>query len=109
MELLGSIPTTWDETIIPQAKLGEFIITVRKKGDDWFIGAMSNWDARSLQLELDFLGEGNYGATICEDGMNADRYAADYKLSEKMLSASDTVDINLAPGGGYLLRLRKLK
>ena len=107
MELLGSIPTTWDETIIPDAKLGEYIITARKKGNQWFIGAMSNWTSRDLNLALDFLEPGNYHAKICEDGINADRYASDYVLKDTVLTNKSVLPIKMAPGGGYLLRLTK--
>lgn len=108
MELVGSIPTTWDETIIPQAKLGEYIITARKKGDDWFIGGMSNWNARTLELSFDFLPEGTYAATIAADGINADRYASDYTISQKEIKKGDTLIINMAPGGGWVMRLKRL-
>ena len=107
MQLLGSIPTTWDETLIPDARLGEYIITARKKGDDWYIGAMTNWTPRSLDLRLDFLAAGEYTATVCEDGINADRYPSDYVLSTKTLRKGESIKINMAPGGGWLLRLRK--
>ena len=107
MELLGSIPTTWDETIIPQAKLGEYIITARKKGEDWFIGGMSNWNPKSLNLALDFIAEGNYTATICADGINADRHASDYTIEKKDIKKGDILAINMAPGGGWVVRLKK--
>lgn len=108
MELLGSIPTVWDETKIINGKVGEYIITARKKGDDWYIGSMSNWQPRELKLSLDFLDNATeYNAVICEDGINADRYASDYKMSETKLTNKDAVTIKLAPGGGFLLRLRK--
>ncbi|MBS1609301.1 MAG: glycoside hydrolase family 97 protein [Bacteroidetes bacterium] len=108
MELLGSIPTVWDETKIIDGKVGEYIITARKKGDDWYIGSMSNWNARELKLPLDFLDNGaEYNAVICEDGINADRYASDYKMSETKYTSKDIVTIKLAPGGGFMLRLRK--
>ena len=107
MELLGSIPTTWDETIIPDARLGEYIITARKKGNQWFIASMCNWTTRDLNLALDFLEPGNYHAKICEDGINADRYASDYVLKDTVLTNKSVLPIKMAPGGGYLLRLTK--
>lgn len=107
MELIGSIPTTWDTTIVLDGKLGDYIITARKKGADWFIGAMTDWTSRELTIDLFFLDSGNYEATICEDGINADRYASDYKLTDRQLSNSDRLTIKMAPGGGYVLRLRK--
>ena len=109
MELIGSIPTTWDTTIVLDAKVGDYIVTARKKGTDWFVGAMTDWTARELSLDLSFLGEGIYEATICEDGINADRYASDYKLLNRQITKRESLKINMAPGGGYVLRLLKKK
>ena len=107
MELLGSIPTTWDETKILQGRIGEYIITARRKGENWFIGALNNSISRDIELQLNFLNAGNYSATVCRDGMNADNYAADYELTEKEFKKDDTLAIRLATGGGFLLRLIK--
>ncbi len=108
MELIGSIPTTWDTTMIIDAQVGDFVVTARKKNDDWFVGAMTDASPRELMLDLDFLDNGvTYLATICEDGVNADRYASDYILTTKNVSKNDKLKISLAPAGGYLLRLQK--
>ncbi|MCW3091692.1 MAG: alpha-glucosidase [Ferruginibacter sp.] len=109
MELWGSIPTTWDETIILQAKVGEYIITARKNGPDWFLGGLTDWSKRDLKIKFDFIEEGNYKATICRDGMNADRYAADYILESFPVKKNDEYSIHLAEGGGFLLKLEKRK
>lgn len=109
MELLGSIPTTWDETIVMDGIVGEYILTARKKGNDWFIGGMSGWNGKSISnMKLDFLDEGKYEATICEDGINADLNASDYLISKKELSRNDFLDVRMAKGGGWLMRLRKI-
>ena len=108
MELIGSIPTTWDTTIVLDGKVGDYIITARKKGNDWFIGAMTDWSARELPLDLSFLGTGEYEALICEDGINADRYPSDYVLQKKTLMQSSRFTARMAPGGGYVLRLKKI-
>jgi len=108
MELLGSIPTTWDDTRILDGKVSEYILTARKKNDSWFIGGMTSWSARDLTLPLDFLDAGAYKATICQDGINADRYAADYILiKDKFVNRNDTLPIHLAPGGGIVIRFEK--
>ena len=107
MELLGSIPTVWDETRVLEGKLGDYLITLRQKGDEWFIGAINDWTERFINLDLGFLSEGSYVANICEDGINADRYAADYRLYTLEIAAGDTLHLRLAPGGGYLARIRK--
>ncbi|MBL7741357.1 MAG: glycoside hydrolase family 97 protein [Chitinophagaceae bacterium] len=107
MELIGAIPTTWDTTIIIDGKVGDYIITARKKGDDWFIGAMTDWTAREMTVDLSFLENGTYNATICKDGINADRYPSDYVLERKSLTNMSKLTINMAPGGGYVIRLKK--
>ena len=109
MELLGSIPTTWNETKILQGKVGEYIVTARKKGDDWYIGALNNSVPRDITLQLDFLNDGNYKTTICKDGLNAHNYGADYELIEKMFQKNEAVTIHLVPGGGFIMRLIKNK
>lgn len=107
-ELLANIPTTWDETKIIDGKVGEYIITARQKGNEWFIGGMANWTPRDVEIKLDFLDSmATYDATICKDGINADRYAADYVLSDTTLQKNNVVKIHLAPGGGFVIKLTK--
>lgn len=107
MELLGSVPTVWDTTVVAEAKLGDYIVTARRKGNDWFIGGMSDWTARELSIELSFLGEGDYEAEICEDGINADRYPSDYTIRTETVNKKTRLPIKMAPGGGSLMRLKK--
>lgn len=108
MELLGNLPTTWEETKILEAKVAEYIVTARKKGDSWYIGGMCDWTERDLTFPLDFLDNETYKATICKDGINADRYAADYVLQKNiLLKKNDSITIHLAPGGGFLIQLDK--
>lgn len=108
MELIGSIPTTWDTTVVIDGKVGDYILTARKKGSDWFVGGMTDWTGRELTLDLQFLENGTYEAIICEDGVNADRYASDYRLSRRSVSNHDKLPVKMAPGGGYILHLRKM-
>jgi alpha-glucosidase len=108
MEIIGHLPTTWDETIIPDAKVGKYIVTVRQKGDNWFIAGMTDWSERDLTVKFDFLPEGNFEAIICRDGVNADRYAADYEIQKGVVvKKNDEMNMHLAPGGGFLIRLDK--
>lgn len=109
MKLLGSIPTTWDETKIMDGKIGEYIVTARRKGTNWVIAALNNSVARDLTLTLDFLDEGNFKTTVCKDGLNAHNYGADYELTERNFKRNDNLEIHLAPGGGFLLKLDKIK
>lgn len=108
MELVGSIPTVWDTTVIANAKLGDYIVTARKKGEEWFIGGMTDWSPRQLEIPLSFLPRGRYEITICEDGVNADRYPSDYRIHSVKVRNNDTLTVRMAPGGGYVARLRKI-
>jgi alpha-glucosidase len=107
MEFLGTIPAAFDETTVVDAQLGEYIVTARRKGTDWYVGGMTNWTARDLTLPLDFLGDDTYEATLCRDGINADRNPVDYQVNNQTLRKTDSLPIHLAPGGGFVLRLRK--
>jgi alpha-glucosidase len=106
MELLGSIPTTWDETKILQGKIGEFIITARKKDNDWFIAGLNNSTARTISLPFDFIGKEAFDMTICKDGINAHNYGSDYEIQKKIIRNGEKLDIPMAPGGGFLIKLR---
>jgi alpha-glucosidase len=70
---------------------------------------MTNAVGRRLSVPLTFLEDGTYTATICADGVNADRWASDYALTESIVKKADSLSITMAPGGGYLVRLRKTK
>lgn len=105
MELLGSIPTVWDETRILQGKIGEYIVTARRKGSDWFVAGLNNSEERDIQLPLDFLAAGSYSITVCKDGVNADNYGSDYVLNETLVNKSVIYDLIMAPGGGFLVKL----
>ena len=107
MKLLGSIPTTWDETKILDAKVSDYIITARKKGNDWFVGGMTDWTEREFNLSLSFIDEGTYEATLCVDGVNAATYPADYNLLTNTCKKGDVIKIKMAPGGGFALKLLK--
>ena len=108
MELIGGLPTTWDETIILDGKVGEYIVTARKKGNNWFVAGMGDWLPREIAIRFDFLDKAMYKAVICKDGINADRYAADYSLQKGVrVEKGEELKIHLAPGGGFLIRLDK--
>lgn len=103
---IASVPTTWDETRAVEAVAGERLLLARRKGDTWYIGAMNDWTPCSMTCPLDFLGNGRYEATVFADGVNADVWAEDYALTKTHVTSSDTLTVNLAPGGGYAAILR---
>jgi alpha-glucosidase len=107
MALLGSIPTTWDETRVLKAEVGKYLITARKSGNSWYIGGITDWSPRDFALSLDFLGEGSYSAQICKDGINADHYGGDYVLENIQVNKNSKLPLHLAPGGGFMIRIDK--
>jgi alpha-glucosidase len=108
MNLLGHIPTGWDDTKILDAKVGEYIVTARNKNKDWYIAGMNNWTAKEQSIDFSFLEKGNYKATICKDGINADKFAADYSITHQVINNTSNLSISIAPGGGFLIKLIKL-
>ncbi|WP_121808318.1 glycoside hydrolase family 97 protein [Mucilaginibacter kameinonensis] len=107
-DFIAAVPTTFDETVALNGKVGEYVSIARRKGSTWHIGAMTNWDARELAIDLYFLGEGTYKAVIFEDGINADRNGTDYKRTVVNLTSKDKLNIKLASGGGWAARLEKV-
>jgi alpha-glucosidase len=107
-DFITSVPTIFDETVPLDGKVGEYVAIARKKGDTWYVGAMTNWTPRELTIDLSFLGTGNYEAVIFKDGINADRDATDYKTEVIKVSSADKLKINLALGGGWAARIENL-
>jgi alpha-glucosidase len=108
MQLLGSFPTTWDETIILEGSVGEFIVTARKKGKDWYIGGMTNWTPREIELATDSIEPGTYNAVLCRDGINADKYPSDYSIEKFNWQKGQPLKLSMSPGGGFVLKLTRI-
>jgi alpha-glucosidase len=106
-DFISAIPTTFDETVALDGKVGEFVSIARKKGTTWYAGIMTNWTPRDLVIDLSFLGEGNYKATIFEDGANADRDATDYTTKVMNVTSKDKLEVKMASGGGWAARFEK--
>lgn len=107
MEFLEAVPTVWDDTRVLDAKVSDYILVARRSGSRWFVGAMTDWDARNLDLDLSFLGDGNYSMQIWKDGVNADKHAADFKKEEIEVTNASKIQIRLAPGGGWVAIIDK--
>ncbi len=105
LAFLSAVPTTWDETRVLSAKVGEHILVARRSGKDWYVGALTNWDGRDLEVDMSFLGGGSFEADIYRDGPNADRAAVDYVREKRAVSSADRLKVHLAPGGGLAVRI----
>jgi alpha-glucosidase len=106
---IAEIPTTWDETVAMNGEIAKYVTLARRKGDVWYVGSMTNWDARSMELDLSFLGEGRYTAELFKDGINAHRVAKDYRKEIIDIPANRKLAVNLAPGGGLALKITMKK
>lgn len=104
---IAQIPVTWDETKVLSARVGDYILTTRRKGDTWYAGAMTDWDARELTMDCSFLPPGKYEATIMQDGMNAARNGNDYKKLIMDITPSSKLTLPLAPGGGWAAIIKR--
>ena len=107
-DFIAAVPTTFNETVALDGKVGEFVAIARRKGTTWYAGAMSNWDSRELSIDLSFLGDGSYKAIVFEDGVNADKDATDYKRTVLTVTSKDKLPLKLAPGGGWTARFEKM-
>jgi alpha-glucosidase len=106
-DFITKVPTTFDETVPLDSKVAEYVAVARKKGDTWYIGAMTNWTPRELTIDFSFLDNGNYKAEIFSDGINADRDATDYKKEIINVTKGDKLTVKLMNGGGWAARLEK--
>lgn len=101
---LTQVPQTWDETIALKAKVGEYVIVAKRKGEKWYIGGMTNnqQKERTFDIALDFLPEGKAcKITSFEDGINANRQAMDYRKKEQTLKKGDILHVRMARNGGF--------
>lgn len=119
---VAEIPTVWDETRVLQGEVGEYIVTARRKGKTWYVGGITNWTERDLEIDLSVLlkadadeppmpvcgmAAGN-NLTIFSDGINAHRKGSDYDVIS-FLADSPALKIHLAPGGGFVACIRKTR
>ena len=109
LHFLSQVPTEWDDTKVLDAKVGDYVIVARKNGNNWFVGGMTDWTPRDYKLDFKFLPEGEYLLEIYKDGINADRAARDYKLETKTISSKDVLDLHMAPGGGFAIKVSQKK
>jgi alpha-glucosidase len=103
-QFIRDVPAAWDETRVLNGQPGRFVTIARRRGKEWFLGSMTNWDARSLDLSLDFLGNGNYVATIYADADDADKEPADVRIEKKTVARTSHLQARLASGGGFAVK-----
>jgi alpha-glucosidase len=107
MAFLAPVPTVWDRTIALDAKVGSYVLVARQSGKEWYVGAMTDEDGRTLSADLSFLGEGTWTADIWQDGINADRNGNDFKHVTTSVTSSSKLDVRMVSGGGWVARIHK--
>ncbi|MBR6175754.1 MAG: glycoside hydrolase family 97 catalytic domain-containing protein, partial [Bacteroidales bacterium] len=105
-EFIAKVPTVWDETRILDGKVGEFIVSAKRKGDTWYIGAITDWNARTVEIDLKALGITSGTLTMFVDGPNAHRKGVDYQKKTVDVPADGKLKVELAPGGGTAIVVR---
>lgn len=106
-QFIAEIPTVWDETVALNGEISKYVTIARRTGNQWYLGSMTNWDARTLEVDLSFLGTGNYKAEIFCDGVNAHRTAMDYRKDTVDVPANRKMTLKMAPGGGFVMKIMK--
>jgi alpha-glucosidase len=107
LNFLSKVPVTWDDTKVISGKLGEHVVIARKKGDDWYIGGLTDWNEREVEIDLSVFPEGEYTVDLLRDGINANRYAGDYAREVFKASSSDVLKVTMKKGGGFAMVLTK--
>ncbi len=105
-DFIKAVPASWDETKFVNGRMGEFITVARKRGDEWYLGSITNWTSREVEMPLEFLGKGDYIAEVYADAADADLNPKHTSIEQKRVNASMKLKLNLASGGGAAVRFR---
>lgn len=107
-KFIAEFPTVWNETVTLDGHIGDYVAMARRSGNTWYVGVMGDWTPRKVELDLSkILGEGNYVAEVFRDGLNADRLGEDYIHETVEVPSSRKMVAELAPAGGYVLKITK--
>lgn len=106
LDFLSSVPTVWEQTLPLDAELGKYILIAKKKGYNWYVGGMTNWDARSIEVDFSFLPENiTYQATILKDAPEASTQPTKYSYQTQTINKNTKLNFDMAKGGGFVIRL----
>lgn len=107
-DFIVKIPVVWDDIKVLDAKIGDYLMLARRSGNNWFVGALTDWTSRELELDLSFLPAGSFSIEIFADGINADRHAQDFMHIRKEVNSGDRLKIKMVSGGGWLAKITPL-
>ena len=108
LRYLSQVPTTWDKTIPLLARYGEYVVMARQSGDTWYVGGINDWNARKVNIDLSFLPKGKvYEVEIFCDTHESNTIATSYKREIKRVKSTDTLRVDMAQGGGFVMIIRE--
>jgi len=108
LDFLANVPTTWDQTVPLDSKVGQYITIAKQKGTDWYVGGMSSWMAHDVDVDFSFLTPGKiYTACILEDGNNASNYPTRYAADTIAVTNQTKMTFSMAKGGGFVIRVKE--
>ena len=102
VDFIAKVPTVWDETVALDGKLGEYAVIARRSGETWYIGAITNWEARTLEIEIPRFARNDCSVIVYQDGINANRNAEDYQIIDKEIK-DNRIKIEMKSGGGAVI------
>jgi alpha-glucosidase len=104
-EFIKQVPATWDEVRVLNGRPMENVTIARRSGKDWYVGSITNWDARTVKVPLTFVGEGKYTAEIYADAPDADKNATRTTFTTQAVDRNTVLEIKMVPGGGNAIRI----
>ena len=108
IDFLKLVPTVWDETRVLSGVVAEHLVIARRSGANWYLGALNNGYTRVRSVKLDFLGAGKWQLRWWHDAADSGENAEHLEVEERVVSADDTLDLSMAPGGGAVLHFVRL-
>jgi alpha-glucosidase len=109
LDLLKTVPVTWDETRVLAGQVGDFIVIARRSGREWYMGAMTDWDGRTVDVPVSFLGAGQFKATVWADAPDSNEYPDRLEQKTVIVKSADKLSIRMAGGGGQVVRFVPVK
>ena len=106
-EFLKDVPTVWDETKVLEAKVAEYVITARRKGEDWYVGCINNSTERTIDINFNFLEDGEYSLELLKDSDDTDTNPNHLEISVMDVTKDDSTTVRLASSGGTVMKLSR--
>ena len=108
-EFISEIPTVWDQTVALDGKIGEYAVIARRAGENWYVGGLTNWSQREIEVDLSFLPEGTFEIESIQDGVNANKIASDFRIVKQTADNKTKIKVTAACGGGFTMKITPAK